>query len=97
MKEKPKSICSFKLSSSHSHLKQNIKILGKGSFEKKIKSLEFSKQGGGVRTNFPHFLNFFIFIFSCLNSCKSAENFFFFFSNEPFPKSTTNNITLQQT
>ena len=30
--------------------------------------------GGGVRTNFPHFLNF--FIFSCPNSCKSAEKNF---------------------
>ena len=28
-------------------------------------------------TKFPHFLNFFIFIFSCPNSCKSAEKIFF--------------------
>ena len=45
---------------------------------KKKKLRNFLTEGGeGVRTNFPHFLNFFIFIFSCPNSCKSAEKIFF--------------------
>ena len=44
---------------------------------KKKNYCEFSQLEGGVRTNFPHFLNFFIFIFSCANSFKSAVNFYF--------------------
>ena len=57
------------------------------------KSLEFSKQTF-LRTNFPHFLNFFIFIFSCLNSCKSAEKFFFSYGGVPLLTTKTWKVSI---
>ena len=56
----------------------NLKSLhGKGSFEKKKKVKNFLNRVGGSGQTFLIFLTFFIFIFSCSNSCKTAEKIFF--------------------